>query len=186
MGVGEPSLWWDQRERVWSSQGPLTMDTYGTCIAGAEGVLCLSLETKGPEWRPSVGGTRCQALSPSAGLPRPGASSGLRETPPSSSRILHPWSRFCLHHQGATPGLLVTWSWVNIKWFEALEALKHLLFGEQIFPLIIFYELLAVHTIPHIYFCTCSQPTDVVIAEVNPWFRNLGQKNYGFSFSCLM
>lgn len=61
-----------------------------------------------------------------------------------------------------------------------------MLFGEQISPLIIFCELLAVHTIPHIYFCTCSQPTDVVIAEVNPWFRNLGQKNYGFSFSFLM
>lgn len=45
-------------------------------------------------------------------------------------------------------------------------------------------ELLAIFAIPHIYFLPCSQPTDVVIAEVNPPSRELSQ-NYGFSFHFL-
>lgn len=135
-------------------------------------------------WRPTAVGTGCQVLPPSAFAPRPWASSGLRKTPPSSSKISHPCIRFCLRHQRAVPDLLVAQSWANIKWFETSEVV--MLFGEQISPLIIFCKLLAVHAIPHIYFCTCSQPTDVVIAEVNPRFRNLGQKNCGFSFSFLM
>lgn len=44
---------------------------------------------------------------------------------------------------------------------------------------------LVIHAVPHICLCPRSQPTDVLIGEVNPQPRNLGQ-NYGFSFAFLM
>lgn len=184
--VREYGTWWNQKQGgVWTSQGSPTMGPHGTYTAGTEGgsfpLLKLRDLGEDPYGRNRTPGSPSLCTDPRA-LSMLWAE-GNTSFPPQD---ITPWIRVCFCHQGAAPDLLVTQGWVNIKWFETPDIVLCLLFGEQIFPLIIFCEILAAHAIPHIYFCSCSQPTDVVIAEVNPWFRNLGQRNYGFSFSFLM